>query len=193
MSVHEIERMFDDMVGLPPATRGKGEAGVRSHRQQESLVRQASPRFKDRALLVERSVEAVGGLILDLKRAHDANKIIAWVPEAESAGQGDKPDPLMPPPAEGLVAVRFTYANLPEDVTVEVDSHSSSPAFSEDAKMLNFDLVKVGAESKDELVEHVDVSDPEELQAGIMRRDIAAAKAQKEAEALKMLGGGKKH
>ena len=58
--------------------------------------------------------------------------------------------------------------------------------------MLHFDLLKVGAESKDELVEHVDVSDPEELQAGIMRRDIAAAEAQKQAEAMKLLSG-KKH
>ena len=99
----------------------------------------------------------------------------------------------MPPPAKGLLAVRFTYADIPEEVTVEVDSHSSSPAFSEDSKMLNFDLVKVGAESKDELVEHVDVGAPEELQAGIMRRDIAAAEAQKQAEAMKLLGGGKKH
>jgi hypothetical protein len=190
-SVHELERMFDDMVGLPPTSQGKGDAGVRSHRHADSLVRAASPRFKDRALLVERSVEAVGGLILDLKRAHCADKLIAWVPEAEAGMEGDKPDPLMPPPAEGLVAVRFTYANLPEDVTVEVDSHSSSPAFSEDAKMLNFDLLKVGAESKDELVEHLDVSDPEELQAGIMRRDIAAAKAQQQEQAMKALG--KKH
>jgi hypothetical protein len=193
-SVHELERMFDDMVGLPPVTRGKGDAGVRSHRQHDSMVKQASPRFKDRALLVERSVEAVGGLILDLKRAHSADKLIAWVPKEEAGAEGDEPDPLMPPPAKGLVSVRFTYADIPEDVTVMVDSHSSSPAFSEEAKMLHFDLLKVGAESKDELVEHVDVGDPEGLQAGIMRRDIAAAEAQKQAEAMKLLGGGgKKH
>ena len=82
-------------------------------------------------------------------------------------------------------------AQLPEDVTVKVDAHSSSPAFSEDAKMLSFDLLKVGAESKDELVERLDVSDPEDLQMGIMRREIAAGEAQQRAEALKALG--KKH
>ena len=192
-SVHEIERMFDDMVGLPPTSQGKGDAGVRSHRHADSLVRAASPRFKDRALLVERDVEALGGLILDLKKAYSADRLIAWAPQEEAGAEGDAPDPLIPPPAKGLVSVRFTYADISDDVAVRVDSHSSSPAFSEDAKMLHFDLLKVGAESKDELVEHVDVGDPEELQAGIMRRDIAAAEAQKQAEAMKLLGGGKKH
>ena len=191
VSVHETERQIDEMVGLPPTARGKGDAGVRSHRHADTLVRQASPRFKDRALLVERSVEAFGALILDLKRAHDSHKLIAWVPQEEAGGEGDTPDPLMPPPAPGLVAVRFTFADLEEGITVEIDSHSSSPAFSEDSKMMHFDLLKVGAESKDELVEHLDVGDPEELQAGIMRRDIAAAEAKKQEEAMKMLG--KKH
>lgn len=191
VSVHEIERHFDDMVGLPPTSRGHGDAGVRSHRHADALVRQASPRFKDRALLIERDVEAVAGLILDLKRAHEPNKLIAWAPKEEAGAEAGEPNPLMPPPAKGLVPVTFTFAQLPEDVTVKVDAHSSSPAFSEDAKMLSFDLLKVGAESKDELVERLDVSDPEDLQMGIMRREIAAGEAQQRAEALKALG--KKH
>ena len=58
--------------------------------------------------------------------------------------------------------------------------------------MLNFDLVKLGAEGKDDLVEHVDTSDPEDLQMGIMRRDIAAAEAEQKKEALGLLKG-KKH
>ena len=192
-AVEIYERMFNDEMGLPPTAQGKGDAGVRSHRHAEALVRQASPRFKDRALLVERSVEALGGLILDLKKAHDDKAMLAWVPEAEAGLEGVKPDELTPPPAKGLVAVPFRFLDIPEDVHLLVDSHSSSPAFSEEAKMLNFDLVKIGAEGKDDLVEHVDAPDPEDLQMGIMRRDIAAAEAAQKKEQIDLLTKGKKH
>jgi hypothetical protein len=193
-AVNEYERMFDDSMGLPPTARGKGDQGVRSHRHAEALVRQSSPRFKDRALLVERSVEALGGLILDLKRAHDDKRMTAWVPQAEAGLEGAEVDPLTPPPAKGLVPVYFRFLDIPEDVHLMVDAHSSSPAFSEDAKMLNFDLVKLGAEGKDDLVEHVDAPDPEDLQMGIMRRDIAASEAEQHKEAVGvMTGKSKKH
>ena len=57
-----------------------------------------------------------------------------------------------------------------------------------------FDLAKIGAMSPADVVEHVDVSDPEALQMGILRRDIAKAKAMKEQEHLKLIShsGGKK-
>ena len=192
-SLHEYERMFDDMMGLPPTARGKGDSGVRSHRHAQTLVQQSSPRFKDRALLVERDVEALAGLMLDLKRAHDDHKMIAWVPEQEAGLEGMAADALAPPPAPGMVPVPFRFSDLSDTMSITVDSHSSSPAFAEDEKQLNFDLVKIGAESKEDLVEHVDVSDPEALQMGIIRRDIAAAKAKQEEEQAKLAAKGAKH
>ena len=51
---------------------------------------------------------------------------------------------VLVPPAPGLVPVFFTFADLSDDVSLTVDSHSSSPAFSADAKALAFDLLKVG-------------------------------------------------
>jgi hypothetical protein len=192
-AVNEFERMFDDTMGLPPTARGKGDQGVRSHRHAEALVRQASPRFKDRALLVERSVEGLGGKVLDLMRAHDHKRMTAWVPQAEAGLEGIPPDELTIPPAKGLIAVPFRFYDIPEDVHLLVDSHSSSPAFSEEAKVLNFDLLKVGAEGKDDLLEHVDVSNPEDLEMSAMRRDIAAAEAEQRREAAGILTKGKKH
>ena len=56
-SLHEYERMFDEMMGLPPIAKGQGEQGVRSGAHADTLIRMFSPRFKDRALLVERDVE----------------------------------------------------------------------------------------------------------------------------------------
>lgn len=200
MSIHENERMYDEMGGLPPIAKGRGEAGVRSQGHAETLVRMFSPRFKDRALLVERSVEGVAGCMLDLARVHIAQKIIAWVPEQAAGGQGD-PDPLIVPPAPGQVPVPFAFADLDEDVTVTVDSHSASPAFQAEEKATLFDLLKVGAAGPEDVIERSDISDPEGLIAGVQRRE-AAKQAQIEelekkgdfAGALKVItgGGGKK-
>lgn len=193
-SLHEYERMFDDVMGLPPIARGKGEAGVRSAQHANTLVRQFSPRFKDRALLTERNVEGLGGKMLDLARAHDSRKLTAWVAKDAAGIQGDALDIFTTPPAPGLVPVRFLFGDLPEELTLTVDSHSSSPAFAAESRGLHFDLLKVGAEGPEELVEHVDVTDPEELQMSITRRNIARAQAEKEKEAIKLLGhGGRRH
>ena len=187
-SLHEYERMFDEMMGLPPIAKGQGEQGVRSGAHADTLIRMFSPRFKDRALLVERDVEKFGALMLDLARAHIDQKMIAWVPK-ESAGfensSADGEEQLLIPPAKGLVAVTFAFADLPDDVSLTVDSHSSSPAFSQDAKELAFNLQRIGAMSPAQLVDHVDVSDPDDLRANIMRREVARAEAAAKEQELK--------
>jgi hypothetical protein len=190
-SVHELERWFDDMGGLPPTARGHGDKGVRSNAHAETLVRMFSPRFKDRALLVERDVEGLGALHLDMAKAHIDKKLIAWVPKGEDGGQGMEPNELLPPPAKGLIAVPFAFSDLDEDQILTIDSHSSSPAFAADAKALAFDLLKIGAMSPEDVLERVDVSDPEELMAGVQRRGIAKAEAEQKAEVIKLMGHGK--
>ena len=86
----------------------------------------------------------------------------------------------------------FAFADLSEDAVLTIDSHSSSPAFSAEAKALTFDLFKIGAMSAEEVIERSDVSDPEELQAGVTRRAIAKQEAEKEAQALKLASHAKK-
>ena len=145
-SLHEYERMFDEMGGLPPIAKGRGESGVRSQGHAETLVRMFSPRFKDRALLVERDVEGIGGLVLDLFRAHVPEKMVAWVdPQSAGVEANKESNVFRLPPVAGQVPVEFSFADLPEDVRVTVDSHSSSPAFSMEARSLAFDLLKIGA------------------------------------------------
>lgn len=187
-SLHEYERMFDEMMGLPPIAKGQGEAGVRSAQHAETLVRMFSPRFKDRALMIERDVESLGATMLDLARAHIDRNLIAWVPK-EQAGIEDSTSPgeetLIIAPAKGTVPVTFTFADLPEDVTLTVDSHSSSPAFAMESKELAFNLLKIGAMTPSQLVDHVDAPDPDELRASIMRRDVARAEAAAQEQALK--------
>jgi hypothetical protein len=189
-SMHEYERMFDEMMGLPPVAKGQGEAGVRSAQHAETLVRMFSPRFKDRALLVERDVERLGGSFLELARVHLDEKLFAWVPK-EQAGVEDTSTKeelkLLIPPVPGTVPVMFTFGDLPSNVTLTIDAHSSSPAFSADAKALAFDLVKVGAMDAAQLVDHVDAPDPDELRAAIQRRDVAKAEAAKAEQQIKLL------
>ncbi len=194
-SLHEYERMFDEMMGLPPVAKGHGEKGVRSANHAEALVRMFSPRFKDRALLVERDVEALGALGLDLTRANDSKKLVAWVAEGAAGLEAD-PDlgKVLVPPAKGLVPVLFTAADLPDDVTLTIDAHSSSPAFAQDAKALIFDGLKTGMLSPTDAIERLDFgSDTDELIMGVTRREIAKAEAAKEAEQVKLAShGGKK-
>lgn len=184
--------MFDEMGGLPPIAKGRGEQGVRSGGHAETLVRMFSPRFKDRALLVERDVEALAGLMLCLAKAHKSHDLTAWLPsDAAGLEKDPMPNPFVVPPAPGLVPVRFKYGDLSEDMSVTVDSHSASPAFQEEAKALMFDLFKIGAASPEDVVEHTDAPNPEQLVAGIERRSAekAAFYAQHPEEATK---GGKK-
>lgn len=197
---HEIERMFDEMGGLPPVARGRGEAGVRGAGHAETLIRMATPRLKDSALLVERDVEALAGLHLDLCRAHVGpdKKLIAWVPAQLAGIEAGEPDPYIVPPVPGTVAVRFAFDDLPEEMTVTIDSHSSSPAFQQDARALAFDALKTGVYGPEELAEHLDVSNPEQVIASIERREAArqaqiqAIEAKDPQAALKLLEGGKK-
>ena len=194
-ALHEYERMFDEMGGLPPIAKGHGEAGVRSQGHAETLVRMFSPRFKDRALLVERDVEGLAGGMLDLGKVHHDKRMIAWVPQQaagmEAPAEGAE---FLVPPVQGQVPVYFTFADLDDDMTLSIDSHSSSPAFSEETKSLLFNLLKVGAMSPEDLVQHTDAPDPEELIAGIQRREIAKAEQDKQAQVLRMehqAGGGR--
>lgn len=172
-TLHEYERMFDEIGGLPPIAKGRGEAGVRGQGHAETLIRMFSPRFKDRALLIERDVESVGSLMLDLAKAHVADKLTAWVPKEAAGVEASQENPLMPAPAQGLVPVRFSYADIDGDATLTVQSHSSSPAFQAEAKSLVFDLYKIGAMTAEDVVESVDAPDAADLKSGIQRREAA--------------------
>lgn len=197
-SLHEYIEMMNDIAGKPPVTRGRGEAGVRSQGHAEVLVQQSSPRFKDRALIVERAVEALGALMLDLAKAHEADKLVAWVPQAAAGHEAAKVSDLITPPAPGLVPIYFRYADLDESVTLTVDSHSSSPVFAAEAKQLLFDLLKIGAVSPEDVLQRSDISGVEQLVAELIRREAAKQAQLAELErndpqaAFKLLAGGKK-
>lgn len=156
-SLHEFEQMFEKMGGFTPTLSGRGEKGVRSHAQSEALIRSASPRFKDRALLVERQVEEVGGLALDLLKAHVAEPNTAWVSKKDAGIEGAVPNFIKSlfTPIEGTVPVEFLFYDLDDNCKVVVDSHSSSPAFSHETQQLLFDLLKAQAIDQEQLIQHL--------------------------------------
>ena len=133
-----VGQRFDVMGSMPPIMQGEGDQGVRAQGHAETLVRMASPRFKDRALGIERQVEEVGGLCLDMLRAHCAEEFPYWIKEADLGSlKGKELDPtLYEPPAPKLAALPFIMALASHRMKLAVDCHSSSPACSHAARQL---------------------------------------------------------
>jgi len=154
VSLDRYEGMFNDIGGMPSVVRGQGESGVRSQGHADTLVRMASPRFKDRALRIERSVDSVGGLLLDLMRNHNPEQQVAWVKEAFAGPYKAHPlDPMLyEPPAPGLFGIIFKYSDLSPNLRVSVDAHSASPIFQQDERQLIFTLAKLQAISPEETI-----------------------------------------
>ena len=164
-SMHELEGMFDAMGGLPPVTQGQGEQGVRAQGHAETLVRMASTRFKDRAIGVERQVEEVGGLSLDLLRAHCADMNPYWVHSKDVGPFKEKElDPLLfEAPAPGLVPLPFLFHHLDDRYKVTVDSHTASPIFAMEERELAVTLLKAGAISPEGLIRQLHPTNEQEL------------------------------
>jgi hypothetical protein len=200
-SLHELEAMFDSMSGQPPVLQGRGESGVRAQGHAETLTRNASPRFKDRALSIERSVAEVGGLALRMLQAFDNRTIVAWLkPDTQNIVAKMEPDePELEAPAPGMRQYPFKFYHVPTNVKVSVDSHSSSPVFVYEHRQLIFDLVKIGAMTPEEAVEHLHPSGEDDIVAEIDRREISKqamieqVRKQDPEAFVKLISGGRKH
>jgi len=176
-SLHEFQKMFDRMAGFTDTMSGRGSAGVRSKEHAEALTSNASPRFKDRALTLERQIEAIGSLKLDMLKAHVPESITAWVSKPDTGIEGEIPPEIWieQPPVKGLVPVEFTFYDLPENSKVTVDSHSSSPAFAHEMKQDLFDLVKIGGIDAEQVIEHLGVPGADAMIEALQRKKVAEA------------------
>ena len=109
--VAAIIEWMNDIGGFNNILSGKGEAGVRAGNHAQTLVKTASPRLRDRAISIERSIGELGEKCLDLLRAKD-----------DTVQFLDADDPKS----------GFLLAQIPEDCRAVVDSHTSSPIYEED-------------------------------------------------------------
>ena len=168
--IKRIKETFDDVAGFAPIVRGEGESGVRSGAHAETLVRTASPRMRDKAILVEKEVSTIGDYCFKLLQAKTAKSF--------TTRAGDE----------------FLLAQLPEDVRVYVDSHSASPAFSEDGRNLAYQLAKLGAIDHVSLLELVHPANEEVLvQRARDKQESEAKLIQEHPEVLLGKGKGKSH
>ncbi len=179
-SLNEYLGWFQDVSGFQDVTSGKGSPGVRSQAHAESLIRMASPRMKDGALLIERQVESFGGLALDILKAKVGKEMTAWVMPKDSlksklAALFTKfsEEEFDDPPVPGMKPVKFLLHQLPDDLKVMVDSHSSSPAFMQDTRQLLLELFKAGAMSPEKLVELTSPPHKDSLIEDLKTKEIA--------------------
>jgi hypothetical protein len=194
-SLHEIVEMFRAMGGFTPSMSGLGDQGVRSNSQVESLIAVGSPEIKDRALLVEESVEEMGGLGLDILKAKDPTKYYGWImPGDESivADIASHDEVVLESPAKGMKPIPFLLKQLSDELTVRVDSHSSSPAYAHETQQLMFALAKIGAATPEDVVARVHPPNEEGLIAGLERRSIAQAEFMQKHPELALKHGKKK-
>ncbi len=177
LDLKELEKMFDQMAGFPPVMQGLGDSGVRSADHAETLVSTASPRFKNRALVVERQVGSAGALVLDVLKAKIAEPMTAWLlPKDLPKTYVELTDFMTEPPAPDMKPLQFLLSQFKGNYKVVVDSHSSSPAFAAETRQLLFALAKAGAVSKEQLITHTNPPGADEMIADNERKDIEQGK-----------------
>jgi hypothetical protein len=172
--VGQLTEMFDEVGGFKPILQGQGEPGVRANAHAKTLMRTASPKLRERALRVERNAESSAHITFQLLQAKDAR---VFVSTKEGGGIGEQ----------------FLLTQMPVDYYVEIDSHSASPAFVDDARELAFALAKLGAIDHEGLINLVHPPQADILIAGVRKRQADRAKmVQEHPELLSGKGGAKK-
>ena len=136
------------LSGFPDIMQGKGEPGVRADSHANTLMKTASPYLRDRALLVERQVATAADKTLSLKEAKDASKY--WTDGTTIQTMSD---------------TEFLLTDLPDDWRVSVDSHSSSPIFSDENTQLIMAGLKTGIVTGEYVVDNLPFPNKEEAKA----------------------------
>lgn len=184
-SLASMEEMFDRTAGLEAILRGQGQPGVRAGVHAEQLVKTASPVVRDRALLVERQCEEAGDTFLRILQAQEATAFLVKGKSSHNMnkknGNGGEEDE----------ATEFILSQLPDDFRVLVDSHSSSPAFSDEAIHLAFNLKKAGSISGIDLIRLTHPPREDSLIAEAEKRDAAQAELIAKHPELAFKGGRK--
>lgn len=143
--IREIDDQFGDTSGISAINEGKGEQGVRSAGHAAQLSKLGASRAKDRAMVIQDSLEKQATLYVQVMRRYDDRQY-----REEST--------------DGRPGNQFLLSQFTENFVAKVDSHSSSPIFTEEAQGLAFDLFKVKAIDREDLLDLVPVPKRELLQ-----------------------------
>jgi len=145
---------FDEIAGFDNATSGKGEPGIRSANHFQGVLRQASPRLRDRAIRVERQCAEFGEKVLWHCAAKDAR--VFWTKTDDPEKKTD-----------------FLLSQLPDDARVLVDSHSASPIYEQDHANTAAFLFKSGAIDSEDLLNLLPVPNRDFLIEKLKNREIS--------------------
>lgn len=163
-----IDEMFEEMSGITNVMQGRGESGVRSTGHASQLARLGSSRAKQRALIVEDSLEDIATLYLKIMRKYDPQRL--------------KTDAGMT-----FVADQFT-----EDFVVKVDAHSNSPIFVEDQTQMVFAMLQAHMITRDRALDLLPVPMRELLKKDLKSKiEPAEAQAAQEQKQLELVTGRK--
>lgn len=170
--IGEILGLMDRASGFSNILSGQGEQGVRAGNHAETLQRNASPRLRDRALLVERNCASAADATLALFEAKKATVI--WThPDKEES--------------------EFLLSQVPEDRRITVDAHSSSPIFHDDHEQLLAWGVKAGIVTPESAIEEMPFEHKDILLDRLRAKEAAqAALIQQHPEILTHGKGGQK-
>jgi hypothetical protein len=174
------------LSGFPKIMQGQGEPGVRAGTHADTLMKTASPQMRGEALMAERQCAMAADLTLQIKEAKDEQRY--WT-KADTIADIEKSS--------------FLLNDLPSDWRVTVDSHSSSPIFSDENTQLIMGGHKVGIVDAEYVLDNMPFPDKD---AAKIRHREQAANQQKmmqdilkshpevgEKLLLKQMGGGGKH
>ena len=148
-----------NMIGnFPEIMQGKGEPGVRAGVHANTLLKTGSPTLRDRALLVERQCAGAADLTLQIMEAKDPSNY--WI----------KADTI-----QDVEQTKFKLTDLPEDWRVTVDSHSSSPIFSDESAQLIFQAAKLGYVTGEYVLDNMPFPNKESAKAQLREKEKTQA------------------
>jgi hypothetical protein len=150
--------MINVIRGFPPIMQGQGEPGVRAGSHANTLMKTASPTLRDRALLTERQCAACADLTATLKELKDES--FYWT-KADN-------------PTQDIEQTKFLISDLPSDWRITVDSHSSSPIFSDENTQLVFAAQAKGIVDGAYVIDNTPLPNRESAKQSF--RDMQAAK-----------------
>jgi hypothetical protein len=164
--VQQVKEFFGEISGLPPVNQGQGVKGVRSEGHAQMLSQLGSTRPKNRALIVEESLDDIATLVVKILKRYDPR------PYAEDAEGGKQ-----------FFARQFT-----DDFVAKVDGHTSSPVFMENFENKVWKLLEMGIINKQEALMLLDIPLKELLKQTLVEKiEPAEAKAHEDEMNLKRL------
>jgi hypothetical protein len=150
--------MINTLGSFPEIMQGKGESGVRAGVHANTLLKTASPTLRDRALLSERQCARCADLTLTMMEAKEDRKFWTDPKQKEETA--------------------FMLTDLPSDWRVTVDSHSSSPIFSDESLQLIMALRKTGDVDGEYVIDNTPLPNKEAAKAALKQRKAAGQQMQ---------------